>query len=95
MHIKDKNPHLVWNDNQEIYFQCECSDENCDLRIPIRLSVYRKIHENRNAFIIKHKHQVKKIEKVILTEKNYSVVEKNNSTPEPGDTLNVTSIKNK
>jgi hypothetical protein len=58
------------------------------------LSVYQKIHENRDAFIVKLKHQVNAIEKVILTEEAYSVVEKNNSTSEPGDTLNKTTINN-
>lgn len=95
MHIEDNNLHLIWDDTILLSFKCECSDENCDKRIPIKLSVYKKIHENRDAFIIKLKHQVKKIEKVILTEDNYSVVEKNNSTPEPNNTLKKTTVDNK
>lgn len=94
MHIEDDNPELIWDDAILLSFKCECSDEDCNKRIPIKLSVYKKIHENRDAFIIKLKHQVNEIEKVILTEDNYSVVEKNNSTAEPNDTLNKTSIDN-
>ena len=94
MHIDDHNLNLVWDDTILLNFKCECSDENCDQRIPIKLSVYKKIHENRNAFIIKLKHQVEAIEKVIISEDTYSVVEKNNSTGEPGAKLNNTSIKN-
>jgi hypothetical protein len=94
MHIEDDNLDLMWNDAILLNFKCECSDEDCDKRIPIKLSVYKKIHENRDAFIIKLKHQVKEIEKVILTEDNYSVVEKNNSTAEPNDSLNTTTIDN-
>jgi hypothetical protein len=94
MHIEDDNPQLIRSDDLLLHFKCECSDEDCDVRIPIKLSVYQKIHENRDAFIIKAKHQVNEIEKVIRTENNYSVVEKNNSTSEPGDTLNTTSINN-
>lgn len=94
MHIEDNNPHLIRSDDISLHFKCECSDEDCVARIPVRLSVYRKIHENRDAFIIKLKHQVNEIEKVILTEENYSVVEKNNSTAEPGNKLNVTTIDN-
>lgn len=94
MHIEDDNPQLIRDDEMLLHFKCECSDENCDARIPIILSVYRKIHENRDSFIIKLKHQVEAIEKVIATEDNYSVVEKNNSTAEPNDTLNDTSIDN-
>jgi hypothetical protein len=94
MHIEDGNLHLMENDDILLHFKCECSDEDCDARIPMKLSAYQKIHENRDAFIIKLKHQVKKIEKVILTKDAYCVVEKNNSTTEPGDILNKTSINN-
>jgi hypothetical protein len=94
MHIEDDNLDLIWDDAILLNFKCECSDEDCEKRIPIKLSVYKKIHENRDAFIIKLKHQVKEIEKVILSEENYSVVEKNKSTAEPSDTLNETTINN-
>jgi len=94
MHTKDNNLHLLWDDNILLDFRCECSDEKCTKRISVKLSVYKKIHENRNAFIIKDKHQVEAIEKVILTEKEYSVVQKNNSIAEPGDILNITDIRN-
>jgi hypothetical protein len=93
-HRNDGNPELVRNEDSLLHFKCECSDEDCDARIPIKLSVYQKIHENRDAFIIKLKHQVEAIEKVILTEDDYSVVEKNNSTAEPGKMLNITTIDN-
>jgi uncharacterized protein with ParB-like and HNH nuclease domain len=92
--IEDDFIEILWDDAILLSFSCECSDEDCDARIPVRLSVYRQIHENRNAFIIKLNHQVKAIEKVILTEDTYSVVEKNNSTAEPNDTLKKTSIDN-
>jgi len=94
LHIEDDNPQLIRQEDISLRFKCECSDENCDARIPILLSVYQKIHENRNAFIVKLKHQVNAIEKVIMSEEDYNVVEKNNSTPEPGDVLNKTSINN-
>lgn len=94
MHIEDNNLNLVWDDTVLLNFKCECSDENCDKRIPIKLSVYKKIHENRNAFIIKLKHQVEEIEEVIISEENYSVVQKNKSTAEPNDVLNSTTADN-
>jgi hypothetical protein len=93
-HIEDDNPELIRNDDLLLHFKCECSDEDCDTRIPIKLSVYQTIHENRDAFIIKLKHQVEEIEKVIVIENDYSVVEKNNSTAEPGKLLNVTTTDN-
>jgi hypothetical protein len=94
MHIEDGNPAFVRDSEVLLHFKCECSDENCDARIPVKLSVYQKIHKNRDSFIIKLKHQVSDIEKVIMTEETYSVVEKNNSTPEPNDTLKITTIDN-
>jgi hypothetical protein len=94
MHIEDDNPHLIWDDSILLNFKCECSDENCSLRIPIKRSVYEAIHENRKAFIIKPNHQVEDIEEVIQKEDQFSVVQKNNSTAEPSDTLNSTSVNN-
>ena len=94
LHIADGNPGLVWDDNQIIEFRCECSDEKCEVRIPICLSVYKKIHLNRDAFTIQPNHQVDLIEKVIITEPGYSVVVKNNSTSDPGIILNITTIDN-
>jgi hypothetical protein len=93
-HRDEGNPELVRDKDVLLHFKCECSDENCEARIPIKLSVYQTIHENRDAFIIKLKHQVEAIETVILTENSYSVVEKNNSTAEPGKEFNKTTIKN-
>ena len=93
-HIEDGNPELIRDEDLFLHFKCECSDENCDARIPIKLSVYQKIHKNRDAFIIKLQHQVEEIEEVILTEDNYSVVQKNNSIAEAGKKLNKTSISN-
>ena len=93
-HLDEGNPQLVWDDNTLLHFRCECSDEDCDERIPIKLSVYQKLHKNRDSFIIKLDHQVKSIEKVILKKLDYNVVEKNNSIPEPNDTLNETNVNN-
>lgn len=93
-HIENEDMDLMWDDTILLSFYCECSDENCDKRIPLKLSTYNKIHENRDKFIVKLKHQVKDIEKVISSEENYSVVQKNNSTAEPSDALNSTSINN-
>lgn len=94
MHIKDGNPHLIRDDDLLLRFKCECSDENCDKRIPLRLSQYREIHTDRNTFIVITDHEVDPIEKVIHKDKDYNVVRKNNSTAEPDDTLNKTTIDN-
>lgn len=95
MHIADGNPHLVRDIDLKIQFKCECSDEKCSIRIPVRLSIYREIHTDRNTFIVKKNHQIDQIEKVILEEEGYNVVKKYNSTLEPGDKLNDTTLSNK
>lgn len=94
MHIEDDHIHLLRNDDLLIRFKCECSDEGCQARIPLRMNEYSEIHKNRDAFIVKPSHQVDPIEKVVREEDDYNVVVKNNSTPEPGYTLNVTTIEN-
>lgn len=83
LHIAEGNPHLVRKEDLQIYFKCECSDEKCEVRVPMRLSRYRELHTDRSAFIIKPNHEIKPIEKVIEVADEYSVVRKNNVTPEP------------
>lgn len=93
-HTKNNTLHLLWDQTILIQFQCECSDENCSVRIPLTLKDYQAIHVDRNTFIVKPNHQVDPIEKVVQVEESYSIVKKNNSTPEPGDEYNVTNIDN-
>lgn len=85
---------LIRNTDIELYFKCECSDENCSVRIPMLLKKYQKLHVNRDTFIVRPDHQVDPIEKVLEKTSEYNVVKKNNSTPEPNDELNITSINN-
>ena len=96
MYKAEGNPHLMRDDDLLLNFKCECSDENCDIRIPMRLSQYRKIHLDRSAFLIKPNHEVTPIEKVIETTDTYNIVRKNNVTPEPreGAPFNQTGLDN-
>ncbi len=94
MHIEDGNPQLIRDEDTLLMFKCECSDEECDERISLKLSDYQEIHVNRDTFIVKLKHQVDPIEKVVKAASEYNVVMKNNSTPEPGKELNETAINN-
>lgn len=95
MHIEDDNPQLISDEDIVLHFKCECSDEECEERIPLKLSAYQAIHVNRDTFIVKLIHQVDSIEKVIKNAPGYSIVMKNNSTPEPGKELNETATNNK
>lgn len=93
MHIEDGNVHLIRDEDILLQFKCECSDENCSTRIPMQLSEYQSIHTNRDTFIVFPNHQIDSIEEVIKKTQSYNVVIKNNSTSEPSDTLNDTSVK--
>jgi hypothetical protein len=94
MHIEEGNPDLVWDESLELHFKCECSDENCEIRIPMLLEDYKKIHIDRDTFMVVPGHQINVIEKVLEETADYNVVKKNNSTAEPSDVLNVTDINN-
>lgn len=94
LHVEDGNPHLVRKEDLLLEFRCECSDENCHERIPVKLSEYQKIHLNRDTFVIKKNHEVNAIEEVTVVKADYSIVKKNKSTTEPGKYLNKTEIDN-
>lgn len=94
MHVKDGHFELIRDEDLQLGFKCECSDENCNVRIPMPLSEYQHIHSDRDTFVVIPDHQVDPIEKVLTKTANYNVVKKNNSAPEPGDALNQTSIDN-
>ncbi len=94
MHIEDGNLNLLADEDILLKFKCECSDENCDDRIEIALSEYKYIHTNRDTFVVKPNHQVDHIEDIIKKTATYTIVKKNNSTPEPNDTLKDTLIDN-
>src|SRR4051812_38776032 len=96
LHIADGNVRLVRDDELLLNFKCECSDEKCTVRVPMRLSKYREIHTDRSAFLIRPNHEVKPIEKVIEATDTYSIVRKNNTTHEPkqGADFNHTGLDN-
>ncbi|MDB5186934.1 MAG: hypothetical protein JWM07_406 [Candidatus Saccharibacteria bacterium] len=94
MHIEDGNIQLIRDEDLLLRFKCECSDENCVVRIPMMLSEYQEIHTNRDTFVVLPDHQVDPIEKILKKTPVYSVVKKNNSTPEPSDVLNDTPVDN-
>ncbi len=92
--IEDGYADLVSDEDLTVHFLCECSDENCDTRIPMRQSKYKKLHTDRDHFIVLPGHQVDPIEKVIKECRGYNVVLKNKSFAEPSGNLNETPINN-
>lgn len=94
-HIENNEIELIRDAAIIIHFKCECSDEDCDKRIPLDLEGYQSIHSNRDTFVVIPGHQVDPIETTLLESEKYHVVKKNNSTPEPGEDLNDTLVDNR
>lgn len=88
------NTYLVSDKNLILHFICECSDEDCQARIPLLVSDYQQIHTDRKAFIVKPDHAVASIEEVVKKTENYYVVKKKHSVPEPKGNLKETSVSN-
>jgi len=78
-----------------LYFYCECSDENCTQRIPVKQDDYNEIHKNRKRFVVVNGHQVVAIESIIKETADYVIVEKDIRVPTQTDgVLNSTDLDN-
>jgi hypothetical protein len=77
-----------------LHFYCECADEKCRQRIIMPPSKYTELHNSRTRFVIKHGHQVPEIERVVLKEKQYTVVDKMLTPPANAGKLHPTKLKN-
>jgi len=60
-----------------IAFHCECSDENCQARVPLTLEQYERLHKSKAQFVLAKGHIEPKVEKVKARTPNFTVVEKN------------------
>lgn len=60
----------------KIPFNCECSDPACKQRILLSLDEYEKLHTKSARFIIIKGHNEPIVEKVVVSAKNVSLVEK-------------------
>lgn len=85
--------HSYYEDDS-LHFLCECSDENCRLRVQLRPSRYNEIHERRDHFVIVCGHETQSIEKVIGKETDFCIVEKFKKPPESASKLNKTDAQN-
>lgn len=86
--------HLIPHDDTQLYFYCECADENCQERIRIKPSVYTRIHANRKRFVIVPGHQVAQVEQVVEKASGFMIVEKLKTPPASAAALNPTGVKN-
>lgn len=79
----------------EVYqFYCECSDENCTQRIPIRFDIYEKLHVRDDTFTIVIGHEVFDIETVISRTSSYCVVQKFETPRQTSKMLHHTTLSN-
>ncbi len=85
---------LVKNVDMLLHFSCECSDENCRKKIILKPSKYRELHQNRSQFLLIPGHNVPEIERIVLNEDKYMVVEKYKVPPLKAARLNATPSDN-
>jgi hypothetical protein len=81
---------LVPDEQQPIHFHCECSDEACSMRVRLNIREYRRLHKQRDRFVIRPGHETTRVEKVVARHPDYYVVEKFETPPEQPATLHRT-----
>jgi len=57
-------------------FFCECADDGCRDRIPVRLDRYDEIHADPDRFVVVPGHEVPRVERVVERRADHVVVEK-------------------
>ncbi len=85
---------LIRDDDTPLHFYCECSDENCQQRIPLKPSAYENIHKNRMRFILIPGHENTDIEQIIKRRLSHTVVEKFIKPSDSARTLKPTLVDN-
>jgi hypothetical protein len=65
-----------------IGFYCECSDEKCRSRIAMTPEDYLALHRTEKQFLVLPGHEIPDIEHVIVSSKDYNVIEKYRTPPE-------------
>ncbi len=93
---EDGQQHQIAEPNTPLYYLCECSDENCRLRIKMKPSIYDAIHKQRDRFSVIPGHETTKIEKIIEKQAGYTIVEKYITPPgaDVAATLHPTDVEN-
>jgi hypothetical protein len=91
---EDGQETMFEHDDTPLNFYCECSDENCRKRVLLKPSLYSKIHQHKNRFVLICGHETKSIEKIISKEPSFCIVEKFINLPESADNLNKTPVNN-
>jgi hypothetical protein len=85
---------IVLDGDEPLFFYCECSDEQCALRIEVTPNEYTRIHAKRDCFTIMNGHEIPAIEEVIEATPRYCVVRKFETPRESVRELATTDINN-
>lgn len=85
---------ITLDGDMPLHFCCECSDENCKMRIKVSPNDYNRIHEANDTFTIAPGHEVGSIEDVISIGDEYYVVRKHEQPPRDVDHLQKTPVNN-
>ena len=59
-----------------IEFQCECSDETCQERVPLTPKQYERIHSKSSRFVLAKGHEEPRVERVKINRADFTIVEK-------------------
>jgi hypothetical protein len=86
--------HITLDENEPLYFFCECADENCKKRVKISPKDYNRIHRSRDVFTVICGHEVTEVERVIAKTPDYCVVKKFRQPPKAADKLHTTDVNN-
>lgn len=74
---EENNQEWVQEADKPIEFYCECSNIECRERIRLKPSQYGTIHKNSSQFVVLPGHNLPEIERIVSSEEDYLVVEKN------------------
>jgi hypothetical protein len=57
-------------------FVCECADPTCVHRVTAGLDEYERVRAHPTRFLLKHGHELPRVERVVRRTREYAVVEK-------------------
>ncbi len=63
-------------DGHVFEFFCECSNPDCDLRLPMSVSEYEEVRADPRWFVVAPGHELPEIESVVTRTSTYQVVMK-------------------
>jgi hypothetical protein len=92
--LEDNQAHLAEQTDIELQYYCECSDENCRLRIALKLSEYNELHQKNDLFVIIPGHEVVSVERIVARAPTYVVVQKFEIPPTTATHLEATDVQN-